>query len=76
MLITKIAAKNFKTYKELELDLSVIDEKPIVLIGGINNGGKTTLFDAIYYKSQIQYIFFFKLFPHQFRLNENYLLSI
>jgi len=49
MLITKIAAKNFKTYKELELDLSVIDEKPIVLIGGINNGGKTTLFDAIYY---------------------------
>lgn len=49
MLITKIAAKNFKTYKELELDLDVNQDKPIILIGGINNGGKTTLFDAIYY---------------------------
>ena len=49
MLITKIAAKNFKTYKELELDLDVNQDKPIILVGGINNGGKTTLFDAIYY---------------------------
>jgi DNA sulfur modification protein DndD len=49
MLITKIAVKNFKTYKELELDLDVNQDKPIILVGGINNGGKTTLFDAIYY---------------------------
>jgi DNA sulfur modification protein DndD len=49
MLITKIEAKNFKTYKSLELDLNVSDEKPIILIGGVNNGGKTTLFDAIYF---------------------------
>ena len=49
MLITKIEAKNFKTYKSLELDLNVTDEKPIILIGGVNNGGKTTLFDAIYF---------------------------
>lgn len=49
MLITKITARNFKTYKELELDLEVENEKPIVLVGGDNGGGKTTLFQAIYY---------------------------
>ena len=48
MLITKIAARNYKTYKELDLDLSVNPEQPIVLIGGQNGGGKTTLFQAIY----------------------------
>lgn len=48
MLITRIIAKNFKTYKELDLDLSVNDEQPIILIGGENGGGKTTLFQAIY----------------------------
>lgn len=48
MLITKIAAKNYKTYKELDLDLSVNPDQPIVLIGGQNGGGKTTLFQAIY----------------------------
>lgn len=48
MLITKIYAKNYKTYKELELDLSVNPDQPIVLIGGQNGGGKTTLFQAIY----------------------------
>lgn len=48
MLITNIRAKNFKTYKELDLDLSVEDDKPIILIGGDNGGGKTTLFQAIY----------------------------
>ena len=49
MLITKIIAKNFKTYRELELDLTVNEEQPIILIGGENGGGKTTLFQAIYY---------------------------
>ena len=48
MLITKIAAKNYKTYKELDLDLSVNPDQPIILIGGQNGGGKTTLFQAIY----------------------------
>lgn len=49
MLITKIIAKNFKTYRELDLDLTVNEEQPIILIGGENGGGKTTLFQAIYY---------------------------
>ena len=40
MLITRIAAKNYKTYKDLDLDLSVKPDKPIVLIGGQNGGGK------------------------------------
>lgn len=49
MLITKIIAKNFKTYRELELDLTVSEDRPIILIGGENGGGKTTFFQAIYF---------------------------
>jgi len=48
MIITRIKAKNFKTYLDLDLDLSVQADKPIILIGGKNGGGKTTLFEAIY----------------------------
>lgn len=48
MLITKIKAKNFKTYLNLDLDISVEQDKPIILIGGANGGGKTTLFESIY----------------------------
>lgn len=48
MLIKKIKARNFKTYLYLDLDISVDEEKPIILIGGANGGGKTTLFEAIY----------------------------
>lgn len=48
MLIKKIKATNFKTYLNLDLDISVEQDKPIILIGGANGGGKTTLFEAIY----------------------------
>ena len=49
MKIRKIYAENYKTYKTLELDLEVTNERPIILIGGGNGCGKTTLFDAIYH---------------------------
>ncbi len=48
MLIQHIHAENYKTYLRLDLDLGVEEDRPIVLIGGMNGGGKTTLFDAIY----------------------------
>jgi len=48
MLIKRIKAKNFKTYLNLDLDIAVEQDKPIILIGGANGGGKTTLFEAIY----------------------------
>ena len=48
MLIKRIKAKNFKTYLNLDLDMSVDEERPIILIGGVNGGGKTTLFESIY----------------------------
>ena len=44
MLIQRIKISNFKTYLSLDLDLTVDDDRPIILIGG---GGKTTLFEAI-----------------------------
>lgn len=48
MLIKRIKAKNFKTYLSLDLDISVEADRPIVLIGGENGGGKTTFFEALY----------------------------
>ena len=47
MLIKRIKISNYKTYLSLDLDLGVSPERPIVLIGGMNGGGKTTLFEAI-----------------------------
>jgi DNA sulfur modification protein DndD len=47
MLLKRIRAQHFKTYQNLDLDLTVEEDRPIILIGGANGGGKTTLFEAI-----------------------------
>lgn len=47
MQLQSIKVKNYKTYRDLDLNLDVQDGKSIILLGGKNGGGKTTLFDAI-----------------------------
>lgn len=47
MLLQRIKARNYRTYLDLDLDLSVTPDRPLLLIGGKNGGGKTTLFSAI-----------------------------
>lgn len=49
MKIKRIIGENYKTYKALDLNLEVAPDRPIILIGGANGCGKTTLFDAIYH---------------------------
>ncbi len=47
MIIQRIRINNYKTYLDLDLNLTPSDDRPVILIGGMNGGGKTTLFEAI-----------------------------
>ncbi|MFD6377630.1 DNA sulfur modification protein DndD [Streptomyces albidoflavus] len=48
MLLRKITLEEFGAYRgKQSLDLTVMKNKPIILIGGLNGCGKTTLLDAI-----------------------------
>lgn len=47
MIIQRIRINNYKTYLDLDLNLAPKDDRPVILIGGMNGGGKTTLFEAI-----------------------------
>lgn len=49
MKLKHIHIENYKTYRELDLSLEVGSARPIILVGGMNGCGKTTLFDAIYH---------------------------
>ena len=49
MKLKRIYIENYKTYRQLDLNLEVTADRPIILIGGANGCGKTTLFDAIYH---------------------------
>ena len=48
MTIERLILKNFKTYTNLDIDLSTDKNRPIILIGGTNGGGKTTFFEAVH----------------------------
>lgn len=48
MIINKLILKNFSSFEGInEFDLSVTEDKNIILIGGQNGAGKTSLFSAI-----------------------------
>ncbi len=48
MTIEHLHIKNFKTYATLDINLATEKDRPIILIGGVNGGGKTTFFEAIH----------------------------
>jgi len=68
MKITKLTLKNFGVYLgEQCIDLgSMKDNKPIVLVGGENGRGKTTIIEAIYL------VLYGKLSPHANKLGVSY----
>lgn len=48
MIFNKLEIKNFGIYQgEHSINLEVEHNKPIILIGALNGGGKTTFLDAI-----------------------------
>ena len=48
MLLEQITLENFGIYKDQNVfDFTSTEEKPIILCGGMNGGGKTTLFDSV-----------------------------
>ena len=48
MFFEKLTIKNYGVYAEkTEFDFSIIPKKPIILIGGLNGAGKTTIFESI-----------------------------
>ena len=48
MQITKLVLVNFSSYEgKTVFDFTVKKEQPIILIGGLNGAGKTSIFTAI-----------------------------
>lgn len=48
MIIKQLTIENFGIYKGFhEIDLTVTKDKPVILFGGLNGGGKTTFLDAL-----------------------------
>ncbi|NQZ06740.1 MAG: DNA sulfur modification protein DndD [Algicola sp.] len=48
MIFKRLIIENFGIYRgKHDIDLSVTDDKPIILFGGLNGGGKTTFLDAL-----------------------------
>ncbi|MFT5759384.1 MAG: DNA sulfur modification protein DndD [Alteromonadaceae bacterium] len=48
MIIKQLTLENFGIYKgRHEVNLSINDDQPIILFGGLNGGGKTTFLDAL-----------------------------
>jgi len=48
MLLQKIVLENYGIYQDQNVfDFTTTEDKPIILCGGKNGGGKTTLFESV-----------------------------